>query len=885
MKSYLEYQNTLLKRLQVDPENGLKSNPEVQVKREQFGKNELTPPPKDSLGKRILNTLKDVATIILLFAAVVSFGTAIYEGSGEYVEGLLIIGIVIINSILSIVQEGKAEKALSALQALNQAQVKVLRNGKTLNLSTSEIVVGDILQLVNGEKIPADARLLSSHDLQVEEAPLTGESLPIEKDANQTFTEEQALGDRRNMVFSGTSIVNGGGKAVVTAVGDNTELGRIASFLKNEKKQLTPLQMKLKQLGQRIALIAILSAIAVLIIGWLHGMDFLHVFMVAISLAVAVVPETLTVIVTMTLAVGVRKMADRHAIIRRLPAVETLGTTSVIASDKTGTLTQNKMTVQRIWSAVDNQVFKLDDKYQPTNTMQSLMLMAGLSTNVHRSNETEEIEGLPTEVALVNAMETVQKLETVTAAYPRIKELPFNSTRKRMTTVQRTADGDYLVITKGAIDVLKPLISNGDLARAAEVTHEFGEKALRVLAVTMKRMPAIPLELITEEQLENDLTLIGLFGIVDPPRPESADAVAAAKKAGVRTVMITGDHVVTATAIAKEIGILNLGERAISGSELHAMSDEELEATVEQYSVYARVTPADKIRIVKAWQKRDAVVAMTGDGVNDAPALKAADVGIAMGQTGTDVAREAADIVLTDDNFASIVSAISQGRGSYDRIKKTINFLLSSNMAELIMILLALAVGWGTPLLPIHILFVNLVANGLPGFALSYEINDPANMKKAPLPKQARLFGEGLAGRIAFNAGMFAFVSLIAFLLGSNLEIGGMAPSETVGQTFAFAVLSIVSVIHVFNIRSDRSLFSHTYRENPRLVQMALLSIALSIIVIVIAPIAHAFGLTPLTFEHWAYVAGFAFVPTILMEIVKFTHKQRARILVEEVED
>lgn len=874
MKDYLIKRDQLLKDYAVDSKVGLDSTQKVANQRARYGSNELSPPVRESLLKKIGHTLKDVATIILLLAAIISFTTAYLEGSGEIVEGILIIGIVIINSALSILQEGKAEKALAALQALNQSSTKVLRAGKVETISSADVVVGDILYLENGVKIPADARLLETTDLQVEEASLTGESLPIEKNADVNFTREVELADRTNMVYSGTAIVNGSALALVTAVGDQTELGQIASLLNSEQKQLTPLQIKLKQLGRQISIFAVVAALIVMVIGLLQGLAFMQTFMVAVSLAVAVVPETLPVIVTMTLAVGVRKMAARQAIIRRLPAVETLGTTSVIASDKTGTLTQNKMTVQKIWVSADDEISNLDADYKANENARSLLVMAGLASNVHYDQDGGQALGLPTEVALVGATERIAKLSQLQASYPRIAEIPFNSTRKRMTAVQQMPNGTYMAITNGAIDVLKPLITEGDLKRAEEVTASFAKSALRVIAVTVKYFTELPVGELTDEFLEQDLKLIGLFGMIDPPRPESKQAVTEARQAGIKTVMITGDHVLTASAIAKEIGILGEGDQALTGNQLREISDATLTDNIQHYAVFARVTPADKIRIIKAWQANQAVVAMTGDGVNDAPALKAADVGIAMGMTGTDVAREAADIILADDNFASIVAAISQGRGSYDRVRRTINFLLSANVAEVLLILLVLAIGWGSPLLPIHILFINLVANGLPGFALSYEENDLTNMQKKPLPKHAKLFGQGLAQQIIGNALLFTSVSLIAFYLGTHVSFNGVTPSEMVGQSMTFLVLSVISIIHVFNIRSTRSLLSDSYRSNPRLYQLAGLSVLMTVMLVTIEPIATAFHLVVLPWPYWLCALGLILLPTLIIEFVKITRRK-----------
>ena len=857
---------------QVDVQNGL-STEQVTENREKFGRNVFVAEKKTSLLRKILMSLNDVATIILLIAVVISFVATYFENTGNYFESLLIVAIVVINSVLSIVQEGRAESSLASLQNLNRTQVKVLRDGHTELIDADDVVLGDLLVIENGRAIAADARLIEAIEVQAEESALTGESLPVEKDANATFTEAQevSLGERVNMVFRGTTIVNGHGLAVVTAIGMQTEMGAIASLLNSESKtQLTPLQRRLVQLGKNISWLAIGSAIVVLGLGISQGMDLKHIFLTAISLAVAVVPETLAVIVTMTLALGVQKIAQKHAIIRRLPAVEILGTTNVIASDKTGTLTQNKMTVRQVWQAEQDQLSHIADDGVDAAAKEVLSL-AAISTNVS-VNEVDGqtiYDGLPTEVALVRGIETVTTRKALLQQYPLVEQIPFNSTKKRMTTVHKRPEGGYIAITKGAFDVLLPMIKHGDLEQAEKINKTFGQQALRVLTITKRTFDQMP-DNPTQDFYEQDLTLVGLVGIIDPPRPESAPAVEQARLAGVKTIMITGDHVETASAIAREIGILRTGDKTITGSELAKLSDESLDQNINDYTVYARVTPTDKIRIIKSWQRQDATIAMTGDGVNDAPALKAADVGISMGETGTDVAREASDIILTDDNFATIINAISEGRGVYVKVRKTINFLLSANISELIVILIAMLLGWGSPLLPVHLLFINLVADGLPGFALSREPMLTNVMNEPPMPKKTKLFAQGLGRQIGLNAGLFALVTLIAIWIGQNVVLGNIVANEQVGQTMAFTILSLTSIIHVFNIRSEKTLFAIKYHANSSLVNMAFLAAVITIIITLIPVTQSLFGLTALSLSHWGIIVVLSLVPTVVIEFLKY---------------
>ena len=869
MEEYKQTIEEVRKVTEADPDTGLSSQ-EVDERRKKQGLNKFDEAPKESIIKKFFRSLSDFTTIILLIAAVISFYTAFATEHGDLFEGLLIIAIVVINSVLAIVQEGNAEKALESLQDMNKQTATVIRDGKVTTVESEQLVVGDILVLESGDAISADARLIEASQLRVEESALTGESEAVEKDAAFVAKEDESLGDQLNMVFKGCTVAAGRGKAIVTAIGMATEMGKIADLLNENTMQKTPLQVRLNQLGKRISMIALAAAALVFVIGELQGEPLLEMFMTSISLAVAAVPETLTVIVTLTLAYGVQKMARKHAIIRQLPAVETLGTANVICSDKTGTLTQNEMRVRRVWSK-DDEVTNIEDSM--TNSAMEILKMAALCTDVTVEQEDDDlvIKGNPTEVAIVRAVEenyhTKAELEE---KYPRVNELPFDSERKMMTTVHQMGE-KYISITKGAFDVLAPRFSSGDVEQAAIVNDRFGKRALRVIAVGYATYDEEPQD-ISSEALEKDLRLIGLIGMIDPPRPESKGAIKRAKKAGIKTVMITGDHVVTASAIAKELGILNDPSEALSGSELHQLSDEELDARVKALSVYARVTPEDKIRIVKSWQRTGAVVAMTGDGVNDAPALKASNVGCAMGITGTDVAQSAADMILTDDNFATIVDAVSQGRSVYQNIRKAINFLLSCNISEIFIVLIAMLLGWGAPFTAVQLLFVNVVADGLPGFALGREPAEHGIMDQPPIPKNEGIFARGLLQKIAINAGVFTIVTLFGYYLGSYVDT--ISPwvdaSQHVGQTVAFLILAYSSILHVFNVRSSQSIFKVNLATNKALFEMALLALAITTAVALLPFTQELFGLVHISLNHWFLVGVLSIVPIAVNELIKF---------------
>ena len=869
MEAYKQTVDTVTKEVSVNTETGL-TQQEAQQRLKENGPNQFEEAKKDSVLKKFSHSLSDFTTIILLVAAAISFYTAIVTEHGEYFEGILIIAIVIINAVLAIVQEGNAEKSLAALQDMNKQSSAVLRDGKVIEVDAEELVVGDVLVLEAGSMITADARLIQASQMRVEESALTGESEPVEKDPTYVGHDDDGLGDQINMIFKGCTVVNGRGRAVVTATGMNTEMGKIAGLLNNSDQQKTPLQKRLNQLGKRISLLALGAAAIVFIIGELQGEPLLEMFMTAVSLAVAAVPETLTVIVTLTLAYGVQKMAKKHAIIRRLPAVETLGTANVICSDKTGTLTQNKMRVRRVWHRGDEVT---DTEDAMTDEAMEVLKMAALCTDVIVEKEGDEltVTGNPTEAAIVRAVEeNYHTKEELEEKYPRIGEIPFDSERKMMTTVHQWGK-KYISITKGAFDVLLPRFGFGDVDQAAIVNDRFGKRALRVIAVGYAVYDEPPKE-ITSEALEKNLRLLGLIGMIDPPRPESKGAIARAKKAGIKTVMITGDHVVTASAIAKELGILKDKREALSGSELKKMSDEELDKRVKDLSVYARVTPEDKIRIVQSWQRSGAVVAMTGDGVNDAPALKASDVGCAMGITGTDVAQGASDMILTDDNFATIVDAVAQGRAVYRNIRKAINFLLSCNISEIFIVLIAMLLGWGAPFTAVQLLFVNVVADGLPGFALGKEPAEKGIMDEAPIPKNEGIFARGLWQKIGINAAVFTVITLFGFYLGAFVPgvSAYVSNSYEVGQTVAFLILAYSSILHVFNVRSANSVFRVKLSSNKSLFEMVVLALLITTTIALLPFTQELFGLVHISLNHWMLAIFLSLVPIFVNEMIKF---------------
>ncbi|MFR3239146.1 MAG: cation-translocating P-type ATPase [Acutalibacter sp.] len=871
MNPYTISREDLLKELSVSPERGL-STQEAQERLAKYGENKLTEKKKKTNLQRFLDQFKDAMIIILLVAAAVSFGVACFgHDPMEFFEPALILLIVVLNAVLGMMQESKAEKALDALKNLSAPHARVLRDGKEQVIDASQLVPGDIIRLEAGDFIPADVRLLKSVSLKSEEAALTGESVPAEKDAGQEIPENAPLGDRANMVFSGCSITYGTATAVVTGTGMRTEMGKIAGLLEGEAETQTPLQQKLAQLGKYLGFLALAACAVIFAVGLFNGIPVLEIFMTSVSLAVSAIPEGLPAIVTIVLAIGVQRMVKKNALIRRLPAVETLGSASVICSDKTGTLTQNRMTLTKVW--VEGEPALEAVSSQNSQAARKLLQYGALCCDgsvTFGEDGSEQHIGDPTETAiLVAAHKNGMEQGALEKAAPRLAELPFDSDRKLMTTVNRI-DGQLVAIVKGAFDMMAARCVSGDLSAAQEKNEEMSRQALRVLAVGYKPLEEVPEEL-TSDTLETGLTLLGLVGMIDPPRPEAKAAVATCRQAGIKPVMITGDHVVTASAIARELGILEEGDRAITGAQLDDMTDQELDKEVARISVYARVSPENKIRIVKAWQRQGQVVSMTGDGVNDAPALKAADIGCAMGITGTDVAKGAADMTLTDDNFATIVDAVREGRGIYANIRKVVGFLLGTNIGEVLTVFFAMILWHKTPLLSMQLLWINLVTDSLPAISLGMEAVEDDVMDQKPKPKDEGIFAHGLGVRVVLQGCMFALLTLTAFVLGERF--GG---SLEAGQTMAFLVLSLTQIVQAFNMRSEHSLFRIGPFTNRKLNGAALISLALVAFVLV-TPVRIAFGLVLL--PGWLYLVGLGLilVPLVVMELAKAVGLVRKR--------
>ena len=862
MSSHSKPISDVLKHLKVDPSTGL-SSAEVLSRRNQYGENKLREKKKKTTFQRFLEQFKDVMILILIAAAIISFVVVCVEKNwGELFEPALILLIVILNAVMGVYQEGKAEKALDALKNMSAPHARVIRSGKEEIIAAAELIPGDIIRLEAGDFVPADARLLHSVSLKSEESALTGESVPSEKDAAAEVAEKAPLGDRNNMVFSGCSITYGTATAVVTATGMDTEMGKVANLLDHEEETQTPLQQKLAKLGKYLGNMALAACAIIFVVGLANGIPVLEIFMTAVSLAVSAIPEGLPAIVTIVLSIGVQRMVKKNALIRKLPAVETLGSASVICSDKTGTLTQNRMTLTSAYC--DGYLDPENISTSNTEGIRKLLMYGTLCCDGSVTfNGSEEVHiGDPTETAIVLAAhKNGMPKDELNKKYPRLAEIPFDSDRKRMTTVNKM-DGKNIVIVKGAFDVMEPLCVKSDLKAARSITESMSEKALRVLAIAYKEIDVIPEEP-SPEELESGLTFMGLVGMIDPPRPEAKEAVSVCRKADIKPVMITGDHVVTASAIARELGILEERDRAITGTELDAITDSELDTQVEHIAVYARVSPENKIRIVKAWQRKGQVVSMTGDGVNDAPALKAADIGCAMGITGTDVAKGASDMTLTDDNFATIVDAVREGRGIYANIKKVVGFLLGTNIGEVITVFLAMLLWHKTPLLSMQLLWINLVTDSMPAIALGMEAVEADVMERRPKPKNEGIFANGLGVRVVLQGMMFAILSLIGFRLGES-----MTGTLEGGQTMAFMVLSLSQIVQAFNMRSDHSLFQIRPFSNHTLNWAALISFLL-VALVLFTPVRIAFGLVILPMQLYLIALGMILVPFVVMELSK----------------
>ncbi len=840
-------------------ETGL-TEQEAKEAQDKYGFNEIEGKKKKPLIVRFLMQFKDTLILILIAAAIISM----IVSPKEWIESLIIMIVVIINAILGVAQEANAEKSLQALSKLSAPRAKVIRAGQTVEIPSREVVPGDILVLEAGDKVASDSRIIEAVNLKVDESALTGESLPVEKE-EMTLDREVPLGDRKNMVFSSCNVTYGRGKALVVSTGERNEVGKIASMLSQAKSENTPLQDKLNQMGKTIGMICVTICVVVFGLQLLNGLTVIDSFKTAVALAVAAIPEGLATVVTIVLAMSVTKMVKRNAIIKRLPAVETLGSTSVVCSDKTGTLTQNKMTVVKACKE-DGKVLPLDQWGDEIN--QVLNLFTVCSDGKISMVDGEEVSiGDPTETALVKAsMNKGFTRENLDEEYKRIGELPFDSDRKMMTVFVEK-DNQIVSITKGGPDVVFARCAGADLEAISKANEQMSLDALRVLAVGIRHWDKMPDEL-DSQQVENQLTFMGLVGMIDPPREEAKAAVAEAKKAGIRTVMITGDHVVTAGEIAKQLGILEEGQKAMSGEELSAIKDEDLAEHVEEYSVYARVAPEDKVRIVNAWQGKGKVVAMTGDGVNDAPALKKADIGCAMGITGTEVAKEAASMILTDDNFATIIDSVEQGRGIYDNIKKDVQFLLAGNIGEVIIIFFASLIsllfdsGFGIPLLPIHLLWVNLITDSIPAFALGLEPIDKEVMNRMPRPKEENFFANGLGTSIAWQGVMIGALSLISYAIGNNV-------SHETGMTMALFTLCGCQLIHSFNVKSRNSILNKKLFNNPYLWGSFGISVFFQVILLIVPALRELFHLQLLDLNHWLIVIGMSLMALVICEVVK----------------
>ena len=877
-------------------ENGLTSE-KVSENRAKYGTNELQAKKKKSTFVKFLEQFKDFMIIVLIIAAIISGVVGYIEGEG-ITDSIIILIVVVLNAVIGVIQENKAEKSLEALQKLSAHVSKVIRNGKMEVIPAKELVPGDIVVLDTGDYVPADLRIIEAVNLKSQEASLTGESVPVDKKTEKIDNEEVDLGDRDNMLFSSSLITYGRGKGIVVETGMNTEVGKIAGIINSAEETQTPLQAKLNKLGKTLGIAALVICAIIFVIGLLYGKDPIEMFMTAVSLAVAVIPEGLAAVSTIVLAIGVQRMVKKHAIVKKLPAVETLGSTTVICSDKTGTLTQNKMTVEKIFYN-GNIVNTEDVKQNVDKDLEKLVYISMLCNDTKISTD-GKLNGDPTETALVDMGFNLEFENSIYDENPRIKEIPFDSDRKLMTTVNKI-NGKYLVLTKGGVDELlarcNKYLYNGeikeDLENYKKVIAEYNENmakdALRVLAMAYKEIDHEP----TDEEMENmeqGLIYVGMVGMIDPPRLEVKDAVDKCKNAGIKTVMITGDHKITAIAIAKSLGILENEEEALTGAELEKMSDEDLTKNIRKYSVYARVSPEHKVRIVKAWQTNGEIVAMTGDGVNDAPALKTADIGCAMGIVGTDVSKEAADVILTDDNFATIVSSVEEGRRIYDNILKAIQFLLSSNVGEVITLFVAILITpllgnlFGidinliVPLLPIHILWINLVTDSLPALALAVDPAQKDVMDRKP-NKNKSVFTKGMVWRIAYQGILIGLITIIAFIVGlatpdENLPvIEGLTNEEIkveIGQTMAFCVLAFSQLVHVFNVRDNKtSIFKTGIFSNKQLILAVLASAALMFIILLIPALRHIFSIPVLPVGNVLEIVILSLMPLIVVELFK----------------
>ena len=839
------------KELRTNIKTGL-GDKDVLIRQDEFGKNKIEEGKKESLLVKFINQFKDFMIIILIIAAIISAVVSYLEGTGDYFDSIIIIAIVLFNGLMGLIQEAKAEKSIEALKKMSAPVAKVRRNGKVLTVNGEDIVPGDIVILETGCYVPADIRLINTYNLKVEESSLTGETEAVEKDENALFNNQKVpLGDMKNMVFAGTAVVNGHAEGIVTNIGMNTEVGKIASMIITNEAPQTPIQKKLSEVGKVLGIACVVICALIFVIGVIKKISVVEMFMTSVGLAVAAIPEGLPAIVTIILSIAVTKMAKRNAIIRKLPAVETLGSSKVICSDKTGTLTENNMKVVEI-----------------IGNKNKILEYGSLCCNCEINEGV--VEGEPTEVAIVK--EAVKEKQN--KVLPRICEIPFDSNRKLMTTVNELEKGKYRIITKGAPEILLGIcdyyeenntvhdMNSTFLSKIKNKNEKMAEKALRVLGVAYLDVDIMPKE-ISADFLEKGLIFEGLIGMIDPPRKGVKEAVLACRRAGIKTVMITGDHIITAKAIAKDLEILRGRELAITGQELDKIPDSKLEKEIMNYSVFARVTPEHKVRIVKAFQKTGAVVAMTGDGVNDAPALKKSDIGIAMGRKGTDVAKNAADMILNDDNFVTIVDAVKQGRNIFDNIKKAIHFLIATNIGEIVTIFVGLLLGVKSPLLAVQLLWVNLVTDSLPAIALGLEPPEKDIMNRPPRDSRKSIFADGLMGKIVVEGFMIGMFTILAFFIGNRYY------GIEVARTMAFISLGMLELIHSFNVKSEESIFKVGLFENKYLVGAFLLGTVLQLGIVFVPTLAEIFKLTQLNTTQWLITIAISIAPIIIVELQK----------------
>ncbi|MEH7386668.1 calcium-translocating P-type ATPase, SERCA-type [Bacillus sp. JJ1521] len=891
MKWYELRSEEVEKKVNTSLSNGL-TDQEVKQRQKQFGYNELKEAERPSAILLFLAQFKDFMVLVLLAATLVS-GLL-----GEYIDAIAIMAIVLINGFLGFFQERKAEKSLQALKELSAPQVNVLRNNEWARILSKELVIGDIIKFTSGDRIGADLRLVDVKSLEIEESALTGESVPVTKHVEPIREGDVSLGDQENMAFMGTMVTRGSGVGIVVGTGMNTAMGQIAELLQSAQAMITPLQRRLEQLGKILITVALILTLLVVVVGVINGHELYEMFLAGVSLAVAAIPEGLPAIVTVALSLGVQRMIKKNAIVRRLPAVETLGCASVICSDKTGTMTQNKMTVTHLWSGgktwsvsgtgydVKGEFFAGEKVIKPSDhkTLQQLLTFGVLCNNasLKRKDETIVVDGDPTEGALLVAgIKAGLTNEFLAGQFDIVDEFPFDSARKMMSVIVKDKAGNQFVVTKGAPDVLlgisksvlwdhkqQPLSIEyeNNIKNAIE---DLASNALRTIAVGFK--PLRPNQQLTSErEAESDLTFIGIQGMIDPPRPEVKAAVKECKDAGIKTIMITGDHLITAKAIATQLGILPAGGKVLDGYALSKMDVEELEAIVDDVYVYARVSPEHKLKIVKALQSRGHIVAMTGDGVNDAPAIKASDIGIAMGITGTDVAKEASSLVLLDDNFATIKAAIKEGRNIYENIRKFIRYLLASNVGEILVMLFAMLMSLPLPLVPIQILWVNLVTDGLPAMALGLDQPEGNLMKHGPRHPKEGVFARGLGWKIISRGFLIGIATLAAFVVVYHRDPNNLGYA----QTIAFATLVMAQLIHVFDCRSERSIFHRNPFQNMYLVWAVISSLVLMLVVIYYPPLQPIFKTYAIAPRDWLLVIGMSAIPTFLLAGSLLTSKR-----------